>query len=448
MAEKDFQSLNPFDQEKQLKAKPQTRQEGLRRGSYQLLSDQVGGLDVNPANERWYRMKLAAILAVMLSIFCFAGEAVAQQSITVEFLGPWSLIHPNNRAQCGGTMDQCIVAISPSQHHKPGTFNGMQLSTGVYTLNLPGPQPDTFSGTPAHFLDGLAADKASYEKLIQATNPAQNRYTVILPFVPDSSIEQVEEEVVKITNSFVPPDASSTGKQDTFAKHVKIHYKVSNLSIALSGKLDANAPDFSKPASVVSSQFFVEPPDDADFSCDHHARQAFKDMIDLLQPKPPTFVDFPGDPQKPFDGNCRVDDPQNPNGGSASTFKLMDANTKKIDTSSLGKFVEDLKKSNQALSLNATGAKQKDIEGLLSRTQDFLQKDGPNTPDRAKNGQALVQKLNQAKTIVNKIPVNAKQEQRTLVGGLGILAEVAQLLNGGPSSANCKAPIMSLTIGP
>jgi hypothetical protein len=396
-------------------------------------------------------MKLAAILALMLSMFCFAGEAVAQQSITVEFLGPWSFIHiPNNRAQCGGTMDQCIVAISPSQHHKPGTFNGMQLSTGIYTLNLPDrPQPDTFSGTPVHFLGSLVADKASYEKLIQATTTAQNRYTVILPFVPDTSIEQVEGEVVKITNSFVSPNSPSTGKQDTFAKHVKIHYKVSNLSITLSGKLDANAPDFSKPASVVSSRFFVEPPDDADFSCDHHARQAFKDMIDLLKPKPATFVDFPGeDPKKPYDKNCRVGDPQNPNGGSASTFNLMDGNTKKINTSSLGKFIEDLNKSNQALSLNATGAKQKDIEGLLSRTQDFLQKDGPNTPDRAKKGQALVQKLNQAKTIVDKAPANAKKEEkRTLVGGLGILAEVAQILTGGPSSANCKAPMMSLTVG-
>lgn len=392
-------------------------------------------------------MKLAAVLAVMFSMFCFAGEAVAQQSITVEFLGPWSFVHPSNRAQCGGAMDQCIVAVSPSQHHKPGTFNGTQLSTGVYTLNLPGPELDTFSGTPAHFLDGLAADKASYEKLIQATTPAQKRYAVILPFVPDSSIEQTEDEVVKTTDSFVPHDAPTTGKQDTFAKHVKIHYKVSNLSITLSGKLDANAPDFSKPAQGTSFQFFVEPPDDADFSCDHHARQAFKDMIDLLQPKPPTFVDFPGDPKKPYDGDCRADDPQNPNGGSASTFQLMDANTKKIDTSSLGKFVQDLKNSNQALSLNARGAKQKDIEGLLSRTQDFLQKDGQNTRDRAKQGQALVQKLNQAKTIIHKTPVNAKQEQRTLVGGLGILAEVAQILTGGPSSANCKAPMMSLTVG-
>jgi hypothetical protein len=398
-------------------------------------------------------MKLAAILAVVLSMFCFAGEAVAQQSVTVEFIGPWSLIHPNNSAQCGGTMNQCIVAVSSSQHHKPATFHGTQLNTGVYTLNLPAPAPDSFNGTKAHFVDGLAANKAAYEKLIQASNPAQDRYVVILPFVPDDSIEQAAGEIVKVTDSFVSPDAPSTGQQDTYAKDIKIHYKVSALSITLSGKLDAGAPDFSKPVPSVSSVLFsVDPLDGTDFSCDHHARQAFQDMNDLLQPTPRKFVDFPGDGQ-PYDGKCREGDPQDPHGTLASTFTLIDINTKKINASSLQGFMNVLNSSSKTLDLKAKGARQKDIQGLLQKTQDFLQKDAQNDPNHRKTGLALAQNLNQTITVIEKAAgqdvAAKKKEQRTLAGGLGILAEVvqAQAAFGPGGGANCKAPMMSLTVG-
>src|SRR6476620_2050631 len=86
-------------------------------------------------------MKLKTIFVVALFLLCLAGHAAAaDQDITVEFVGPWSFISLNDK----------IVAISPSLHHQQGQFagkdKGVALVEGIYTLTLSNPRPGTTGG--------------------------------------------------------------------------------------------------------------------------------------------------------------------------------------------------------------------------------------------------------------------------------------------------------------
>ena len=284
-------------------------------------------------------MKLATIIGLAFSMFCIAGHAVTDQSTYVEFSGPWSFIPiKGNSNYCGGSTNDCIVAISPSDYHGRAMFYGAKktktpLDTGIYILMLQKPQADSISGgdgRQAVFVDGGTTTSSIYEKLIQPTKPAQNRYAVILPYVRFDSFEEPKgkaySEVASISNAFIDPNAVFQENPVTYTKGVRIHYKVSDLSVSLLENPDGGG---GQPVAETAPIKFSMEPLDTDFRCDVPARRTFMAINDLLlKNQQRRFVDFP-----PYSKACRLVDPQRFEDTLPSIFTFFHVDSDNINTS-------------------------------------------------------------------------------------------------------------------
>ena len=262
---------------------------------------------------------------------------------------------------------------------------------------------------------------------------------MILPNAPLSSFEQPAgdddyTENASITDFFREPDQEFGEDEKAYAKGIKIHYTVTNLKSTLFGRVDGAANDVTY-SETAPLKFRVDPLDNPNYFCDFHARQAFRDMNELLNTQPFVYVDFPS-----YTGSCRQGDPQRYAGKSNSSFAFVYVDSKNINLPATLGLIADLKELNQKLKPNYRGATEREIAALLQQTQEYLQ----NKPkEHKKEGAELTSKLNNARKILGGV-VGSK-DKRALVTGVGVLLDIIKMSND--SGANCKAPMLGLTVG-
>lgn len=400
-------------------------------------------------------------------MLCLAGDAAADQPITVEFEGPWTFIRIKNNPdncgkQTGGKLSDCIVAISPSLDHKAAVFNGgnntqTELDPGVYFLELQTPKPDGIGNgnQAARFVD-LTGQKVSSDTYTQLITPKSglDRYVVILPDAPldpdplKTSFEEppkmggmeYSEEAI-ITDNFVDPfDDNTKGNKKKYTKGVRIHYTVTDLKAALTGTTNDGTAFTSDPEKA-SVTFTVDPAPGAFMGCDLHPRQAFADMNDLFHPypnsKPRKYVDFPD-----YTGFCRLMDTQQFYSAVFLDKVLPRAGSKKdINLSAVMEFIDNLQKVNLAPPTK-DARDQEEIDALLKKVRTYLQ--GQATD--GDKGKGLVNQLNQTlKAFGNFADSNRTKKEKEMMRGIGILQQIITILNTG-SGANCKAPMMNAAV--
>jgi hypothetical protein len=397
-------------------------------------------------------MKLKMVLVVVLSLLCLGGAAVAaDQDTYVEFKGPWSFILLQGSTYCsnGGTPADCVIAISPSKHHKKyAEFAGARttpLTTGVYTLTLTGFKPADNSYSQK-FVNATTT-KQIFSPLVTPATPALDRYTVILPYAQLTAFEQpagddyVEE--ASISNDFVAPDQEFQEKPDQYTKGVRIHYKVSALDVTLLGKLDSGGGNITIQEKAPVT-FSVDPPKPVNYYCDFHARLAFKDMSDLFQAG--KFVDFPY-----YTGECRDKwDPQKPNETLVSYGTLLPPDPRGIDLPSVLELITQLNNLNAQLKSYYRGSKEeqekqfKEIKRRFEKVQKYLQ----DTPqEHVQEGKEIATELRKINKDLGEIrsPDKKIQNQKLLLGrGTSILLNI--VIFNTETGANCKAPMMGLTV--
>lgn len=395
-------------------------------------------------------MKVTSALVLAISMLGLAGESVAaDQDTYVEFRGPWSFVFLKGSMNCGaGTPTDCIVGISPSRHHKDAEFAGVKkttLKTGVYTLTLAGfKQADnTYS---QKFVDATTQNQ-TFRTLITASTPGQDRYAVILPYALLTSFEQpagddyVEE--ASISDDFVPPDQEFQEKPIRYTKGIRIHYKVSALDATLLGKLDKGRADVTihETAPVI---FSVDPPNIVNYFCDFHARQSFKDMNDLLQSR--KFVDFPY-----YTGECRDKwDPQKPTEELPSYGALLPSDSRRIDLPSVLELIAKLNTLNAQLKSHYRGAKEeqekisKEIQNRFEKAKTYLQ-DSPRR--HVPEGKEIAAELRDISRGLQEIRSrDEKIQNQNIFFGKGISILLNIVLFNTDTGANCKAPMMSVTV--
>lgn len=389
------------------------------------------------------------ILLVAFSILTVAANAATvDQETTVEFKGPWCFISvTNNKDHCGGgSMVNCIVAISPNHDHKLLVFAGskptfvpISLQSGVYTLTLTDFKNSDLTYQQQHLVP-TGADTVTYQNLIKSSLPGEDpkdRYVVILPYAPMSSFERPSEdeftENASITDFFRPPDQEFGEQEEGYAKGVKIHYKVSDLEATLTGRADGQAQDVTY-SQTAPLKFLVDPVDKPNYFCDFHARQAFKDMNELLKTQPFLYVDFPY-----YTGFCRQMDPQRYAGASDSSFSLLFVDSKSINGPAVLELITTSEKLNQKLALSYRGATEKEIAALLQQTREYLKNDPKGHKEE---GEKLAKKLNNVRKILGQVADS--RDKQTLVKRLSVLLDMIKTATD--SGANCKAPMMSLTL--
>src|SRR5882724_7131615 len=401
-------------------------------------------------------MKWTTVVVVALAMLGLAGNAEADQSITVEFEGPWTFVRvtDNTKTNCGGALTNCIVAISPSRAHQGAVLNGgnntkTPLDPGVYILGLQNLQPDGIGNgnKPASFVP-IPSTSSDRLKAIIAIPSNLPRYVVILPDAPfEKSFEEPPKmgrmeysEEVRITNAFVSPLDPPQGTPAKYTKGVKIHYTVTDAKATLSGQKN-DATNFSANPEAAPLTFTVDPPGSAVMVCDLHPRAAFEEMNNLLHPfpdyQPRDYADFPK-----YGGECRLLDLQQFNGAVPAVDAILpNADSKKsINVPAVTKLIGNLQDLNSKLQAQKAATNNKDtIQTLLLDVQKYLQE---NSTD-PKKGNGLVDRLDKAiQTLGGFKKAKKKTEnERKLILGLATL-EILVKIESDTSGANCKAPMM------
>lgn len=396
-------------------------------------------------------MKLKMILVMVFSMVWLVGNTAAAQDTYVEFRGPWSFILLTGSKYCSGgsTPADCVVAISPSKHHKDGEFTGAKkttttLKTGVYTLTLTG-YKQTDNSYTQNFVKAATTDQ--FFSPLMTSTPGQVRYAVILPYAKLTAFEQpagddyVEE--ASISDDFVPPDQDFQEKPVQYTKGVRIHYTVSALDVTLLGKWDNGGGNITVQETAPVT-FSVDPPKVVNYYCDFHARQAFKDMNDLFQSG--KFVDFPN-----YTGECRDKwDPQKPTEALVSYGALLTPDPKGIGLSSVLGLIAQLNNLNAQLKPSYSGSKEeqekkfKEIQGRFEKAKKYLQ-DRPRK--HVQQGKEIAAELRETIRTLGEIrsPDKKIQNQKMLLRrGTSILLDIVKFSTG--SGANCKAPMMNVTV--
>ena len=179
-------------------------------------------------------MKFSIVLFLVLAGFCSVTNASAQDlDLTVEFVGPWAFVQTSNG----------IVAIAPSNNHLPAQIQGAQsanLLPGIYSLALSNPRPGNLpSGAQSPNFVPAKTTAGQLASLTKNDPKGKPRYALSLPpggvfeLAPSTSSYETYEEA-SISDYFEPFSESP----QNYAKVVKIHYTVSDLSITLSGTAD------------------------------------------------------------------------------------------------------------------------------------------------------------------------------------------------------------------
>lgn len=254
--------------------------------------------------------KYFAVWAV-IAISCFVSCNPSQQSqesgrsaapvaatpaekVLVTFEGPWAFVadpkDPN-----------IILALAPKTkaHHdlRVGASNLVSLASGTYELSVPAHGAPAAAGFDASF----AQAKIDAKSLQSALEDKTGRYVIRLP-KPEAYLA-VSRVKIRVGASY-PPDATT---EQSYITSVSLRYTVSNMTgFSLSGNPDSGT--FNPLLLQVETpmiQFVIEPVgyDPLD-KCNTHARQAFHDLVKLLNLK--LYMDFPGEPP-----SCQKSDPQN-----------------------------------------------------------------------------------------------------------------------------------------
>jgi hypothetical protein len=173
-----------------------------------------------------------------------------------------------------------------------------------------------------------------------------------------------------------------------------------------------------------------------------HPRAAFEEMNNLLRPfpnfKPRNYVDFPD-----FRWQCRLLDLQVFNGAipapDAAILPSVDSK-KSISLPAVNKLIGELSTLNGQLHPNHGKANESAIQTLLQDVQKYLQHPSRNK----KEGKKLIKRFDPVLKLLGD-PNGKPPEEKNLILGLTTLKELVGIL-GGPSGANCKAPMTGGTV--
>src|SRR4029077_17901040 len=389
-------------------------------------------------------MKLKMIFVVALSLLCLAGNAAADQDITVEFVGPWSFI----------SLADKIVAISPSNllHHQQGQFigkdKGVLLVEGIYTLTLSNPRPGTGVANPCKVVPIGSGNKdcfviastpsGVYSVITAASRQGIDRYSVTLPPGGTFELQAGNEysEAAVVTDYFIDPSAFvSVSLEKLYAKDVKIHYTVADANGTLSGTPDKKP--WQSPGPLPGPfKFSVEPPKHANHFCDYHARQAFYDMNSLLQSG--QFVDFPN-----YWGDCRDKwDPQKPTAVTPAFQELTPPDSRNISVRYITELIDDIRKNTGEL----LKEKEPDLEKTLKGIEGFVQNRPWEHP--VEEAKKVTRPLNLIVSKLERLNLDEKgKAKRALVKQeIDVLGALVAATSSPGTGANCKAPMMSFTV--
>jgi len=329
------------------------------------------------------------------------------------------IIETHQPALWGGT-------ISRARSYKP-------CARGVYDLKLSNPD-NAGSGLCATCVPA-STKRTQFALLIIASTKGINRYSISLPpggvFEEPSGDDYSEE--ASITDYFQPPDKPFPDQPKTYPKDVKVHYKVSDLNVELSGTPD-NEPWPGPFKTTGPIKFSVEPPQDVNYYCDYHARMAFMDMNDLF--KSGKFVDSPQ-----YWGECRDKwDPQKSYQPLPNFEARQAPDPRAIDIRSIIDIITSLRGTAREL-LPGDGATQE----TLTDVEEYVEKRPWENPKRGKelgkHLKAIVEKVERLPNKNDKV-FNAKkvlfEREIDLLGPIVIFS--------GTSGRNCKAPMMNVTL--
>jgi len=373
-------------------------------------------------------MKSLVRCVATLVALCVSTQLCAQsKDLTFEFVGPWAFVQTATS----------IVAIAPTGHHSPLQVQGqtgVQLAGGIYQLKLSNPQPGTGGNMPPWVNATTTAARLIWLTTHQA-NTDRERYALSLP--PGGAFELPpgpnSTEEASISDHFDP----LAPVPKSYAKDVKIHYAVADLSVTLSGTPDMG-PSLPQLSITGPISITLEPENGANHYCDYHARMAFKEMNDLLQSG--LFVDYPY-----YWQSCRDDwDPQKTY-DQLSGFQVGPPapEAQRVDIKPILSVLQEMQKSTQDL-LPKDSESLKTLKDVESYVRSWRSGEGDysNGEKLAKRMKDLSRKLVELQDKDDK----SRSERLHLLREIDILAPVIPY--GGPSGRNCKAPMMSASVVP
>lgn len=219
--------------------------------------------------------------------------ATSAETVSVIFEGPWAFVDDPQDSRM-------VLAIAPktAAHHdlRAGSSNLASLDSGTYSLSVPAHGAPASSGLDPSFVQA----KIDAKSLQAALENKTGHYVVRLP--KPEAYRAVRRLKTRVGASY-PPDATT---EQGYATSVSLRYTVSSLSgFSLSGTPDSgtfNPLLFQVETPII--QFVIEPSSyDPLDKCDLHARQAFRDLVKLLNVK--LYLDFPDEAP-----SCQKNDPQ------------------------------------------------------------------------------------------------------------------------------------------
>ncbi len=374
------------------------------------------------------RMKSLVRCLTAFAVLSFSASLCAQnKDLTLEFVGPWAFVQTTTS----------VVAIAPTGHHqllRVQGQTGVQLAGGIYQFNLNNPQQG-FGGNVPPLVSGTTTTARLTWLTTHQANTDKERYALSLPKggAFELGTGQNSTEEASISEYFDPLGPAPK----PYAKDVKIHYTVSDLSLSLSGAPDIGPP-FPQLSIMGPISVTLEPENGANFYCDYHARLAFKELNDLLQFN--LFVDFPE-----YWQSCRDDwDPQK-NYAQLNGFQVGPPapESQKIDIKPIISVLEKMQASTRDL-LPQDHASQETLKDTEAYVKSWSRGEGEYS-----KGEELTKRL---KTLSGKLVELQDKNEKLHSERLQLLKEIDILgpiiPYGGPSGRNCKAPMMSVTVTP
>lgn len=257
------------------------------------------------------KLAICVFLAISCSVACNSSRhsqksagpasaaATSEEKVSVIFEGPWAFVadpqDPN-----------LVLAIAPktAAHYdlRVGASNLASLASGTYALSVPAYGAPAGSGLDATFAQATI-DSRSLQAALQSKT---GRYVVRLP--KPEAYRAVRRLKSRVGATYPPPPAT----EQSYVTSVSLSYTVSTLSgFSVSGTPDSGT--FNPLLLQVETpiiQFLIEPTSyDPLDKCDIHARQAFRDLVKLLNVT--LYLDFPDEAP-----TCQKNDPQNASGAA------------------------------------------------------------------------------------------------------------------------------------
>jgi len=219
------------------------------------------------------------------------SKAAAAKDVYVVFEGPWAFAPDPKDANS-------VIALAPKtkNHHDLVVQSAdKKLASGIYDLSLPARSGPATATVDSNILQ-VKIDPQSVQHVLDSKS---ERYAIRLP-KPAAYVAATHYR--SRAGSAYPPDPST---EKDYVTSVSLRYSVATLNgFSLAGSPDTGA--FNPLLLQVETpivNFAIDPVQDDD-KCHTHSREAFRDLIKLLNLS--LFLDFPNDP-----GECHAKDPQN-----------------------------------------------------------------------------------------------------------------------------------------